>query len=263
MSTLDELKKQASDVTLRNQVAVSDKSSDEEQWRKLAPVMKFLKDHFTELASSLNVLEKDTLVDFQINDAVSLKRLKGQNYKITHPSADKERDFIFEFENVGEHPSYALLPTGPGVNNFKSTLSDNQIKCTSTSVNNNKSTKFEIKSLVKTRYRVTANPAKENISLTISNYNNIWAQTNYFKKTEITTVLMDELTRHVMREPSKYDAMVGNVISDEMRKKLRNKLKAEQRKQNTGSGKSQVKPAKKKKKIAKEKTLFGKLFGKK
>ncbi len=263
MSTLEELKKQASEATLRNQVAGSSKTSDEEQWRKLAPVMKFLKDHFTELAATLNVLEKDTLVDFEINDALSLKRLKGQNYKITNPSADKEKDFVFEFENVGEHPSYTLIPAGPAAAAFKNTLSDNQIQCASTPVDKNKSIKFEIKPLVRTRYRVTADLAKENISLTISNYNTIWSQTNYFKKTEITTVLMDELTRHVMREPNKYNEMVGNVISEEMRAKLRAKLKAEQTSQKAGSGQGQVKKVKVKKKAKKEKTIFGKLFKKK
>jgi hypothetical protein len=263
MSTLEELKKQASDVTQRNQVAAKGSATDEQQWHKLAAVMKFLKDHFTELAETLNVLEQDTLVDFEINDAVSLKRLKGQNYKITHPGENKERDFIFEFENSAEHPAYCLLPAGPAAAAFKSTLSDNQIQCSTTPVDGNKSIKFEIKPLVRTKYRFTANPEKENVSLTITNYNNIWSQTNYFKKTEVTTVLMDELTHHVMRKPNKYNEMVGNVISEEMRTKLRAKLKAEQTSQKAKAGQSKAQPAKVQQQAKKEKTLFGKIFKKK
>ena len=86
---------------------------------------------------------------------------------------------------------------------------------------------FEIKSTVRTKYRFTAEPAKDTISLTISNYDNIWSQTNYFKKIGITAQLMDELTHHVMREPNKYNELVGNIISDEARTKLRAKLKAD------------------------------------
>jgi len=260
MSTLDELKKQASEATLRNQVVTSSKPDEAQQWHKLAPVMKYLQDHFTELANTLNVLDKDTLVDFEISDHLMLKGLKGQNYKITHPGKDKDREFVFEFENSGEHPGYCLLPAGPVAAAFKKTLVDNQISCSTTPVDNNKSIKFEIKPLVRSKYLFTAHLDKENISLSISNYSNIWSQVNYFKKTEITTELMDELTRHVMREPNKYNAMVGNVISDEMRAKLQAKLKAEQKAQKR---KSRPQTAKTKPKASKEKTLFGKIFKKK
>ena len=110
MSTLDELKKQAAEATQRNQVATPAPggATEEQQWRKLAPVMKYLQDHFTELANTLNVLEKVILVDFEINDSVTLKSLKAQNYKITHPTADKEKDFVFELEPVGFLRGYFL-----------------------------------------------------------------------------------------------------------------------------------------------------------
>ena len=100
MSTLEELKRQASEATQRNQVANAAAPDEQQQWRKLAPVMKYLKSHFTELANTLNVLEKDILVDFAINDAVTLKRVKAQNYKVTHPSADKEKILFLHKNNV-------------------------------------------------------------------------------------------------------------------------------------------------------------------
>ena len=262
MSTLDELKKQASEATQRNIVAKTAVTNDEQQWRMLAPVMKYLKDHFTELANSLNVLEKETLVDFKINDSVTLKRIKAQNFKVTHPSADKEKDFVFEFENYGEHPTYCLVPVGTAATTFKGTLVENQIHCVTTPVEGNKSVKFEIKSLVRTKYRFTADTGKENISLTITNYDNIWAQTNYFKKNEITAELMDELTNHVMREPNKYNEMVGNVISEEARTKLREKLQADITAKKAQTAKNEGNAAKQQH-GKKEKTLFGKLFKKK
>ena len=227
MSTLEELKEQASEATQRNIVAKAGGATGEQQWRQLAPVMKYLKDHFTELANALNVLDKGTLVDFKINDSVTLKRLKSQNYKITHPTADKEKDFIFEFENKGEHPSYCLTPVGTAAATFKRFLNDNQIKCVTTPVEGNKSVKFEIKSLVHTKYRFTVDLEKESIGLTISNFSNVWSQTNYLKINEITTDLMDELTHHVMREPNKFNEMVGNTISDEARTELREKLQSD------------------------------------
>lgn len=262
MSTLDELKKQASEATLRNQVATNTVGGDEQKWRKLAPIMKYLKDHFTELANTLNVLEKDIVVDFQINDAVKLKRLKARSYKITHPNPDKEKDFVFEFENYAEHPAYALLPVGSAAANFKNILTDNQIQCVMTPVEGNKSVKFEIKSLVKTRYRFTASLDKDCISLTISNYNNIWSQTNYLKKGEISAELMDELTHHVMREANKYNEMVGNTISEEARTKLREKLQADLAAKKAAAAKAAASEAKQKTQ-KKETTLLGKFFKKK
>ncbi len=152
------------------------------------------------------------------------------------------------------------MPAGPAAAAFKKTMADNQISCSTTPVDGNKSIKFEIKPLVRSKYLFTAHPDEEKISVRISNYSNIWSQINYFKKTEITTELMDELTRHVMREANKYNAMVGNVISDEMRAKLKEKLEAEKKAQ---ARKSRPQPAKAKPKANKEKTLFGRIFKKK
>ena len=268
MSTLEELKKQASEVTQRGQVAAankagSDQPSEEEKWRKLSPVMKFLQDHFVELAETLNVLNKEIMVDFEINDSVTLKNLKGQKYKITHPGKDqdKEKQFVFEFENVGENPTYCVLPTGPVATSFKKLLIDNQAQCSTTSVENNKSVKFEIKALLRTRYLFSADLEKECINLKISNYSSFWSQLNAFKKSEITTDLMDELTRHVMREPNKYNEMVGNVISEDMRTQIREKLKAEQTAQQRQAEANQIAQAKKES-GKKEKTIFGRLFKK-
>ena len=60
MSTLEQLKKQASEATLRNQVETTTEppADTETQWRKLAPVMNYLQNHFNELAGSLNILAK-------------------------------------------------------------------------------------------------------------------------------------------------------------------------------------------------------------
>ncbi len=261
MSTLEELKKQASEATQRNQVAAPVQVTEEEKWRKLAPVMKFLKDHFIELAETLNVLKKDILVNFEINDVVSLNTLKGQNYKITHPTDEKEKQFVFEFENVAEHPTYHLLPAGAAGSTLKRLLIENQIHCSTTPADGNKSIKFEIKPLVRTKYLFSTDLDKEVINLTISNYSNIWSQVNNFKKTEITTVLMDELTLHVMREANKYNEMVGNVISEDMRTQIREKLKAEQTSQELQAEKNQIAEAKAQS-GKKEKTIFGKLFKK-
>jgi hypothetical protein len=264
MSTLEELKKQASEVTQRSQVAATstaDKTTDEDKWRKLAPVMKFLKDHFTELAETLNVLKRQSLVDFEINDKVILKNLSGQNYKITYPGQEKEKQFVFEFENFSELPTYCLLPAGAAAVAFKKLVTDQQIQCVTTPVDGNKSIKFELKSKVKTKYLFTADLVKDGINLSITNYSNIWTQVNFFKKNEITTNLMDELTRHVMREPNKYNEMVGNVISEDLRTQIREKLQAEKTAQQALAEKDQIEEAKKQS-GKKEKTLFGKLFKK-
>lgn len=265
MSTLDDLKKQASDVTQRNQVVTPAPSgaTEKEHWRNLAPVMKYLQDHFTELANTLNVLEKATLVDFKINESVTLKGLKGENYKITHPIEDKEKDFILEFENIGEHPTYASVPVGSPATTFKNTLNNNQIKCVTTPLDKTKSIRFEIKPRVRTKYQFTADLEKGNISLTITNYSNLWAQTNYFKKNDISSELMDELTKHVLREPNKYDEMVGNVISEEERTMIRENLKANITAKNAQAAKNETQATKTQQPAKKEKSLLGKFFKKK
>ena len=96
MSTLEELKKQASEVTQRKQVAAAapDKVTDEEKWRKLAPVMKFLKDHFIELAETLNVLDKETLVDFEI------KEISRNNSRVEMQLNHASKKYIFKFNNL-------------------------------------------------------------------------------------------------------------------------------------------------------------------
>ena len=260
MSTLEQLKKQASEATLQNKVVTSTETpaDTDTQWRKLAPVMKYLQNHFNELAGSLNVLAKGIPVDFKISDSVILRGLKGRNYKITHPSADKEKAFVFEFENTGDNPGFASIPVGSPTTVFKDTLNKNQIKFSANSVDA-KSTKFEIQPLVRTKYQFIADVEKECISLTITNYKDLWARTNHFKKNGITTELMDELTKHVLREPNKYDEMVGNVISESERTLIRERLKEITATQ-LGADKAPVTPPQETAK--QEKSLFGKLFGK-
>jgi hypothetical protein len=268
MSTLDKLKQEASEITQPNQTPAtsapaSQEPTEQEKWRKLKPVMKYLQDHFTELAETLNVLEKDILVDFKLSDTVTIKKLKGQKYKITHPGEDKEKQFAFEFENVGENPAYCLQPEGPIAIAFKKILADNQIQCSTSPVQGKKSYKFSIKPQIKTKYIFTADLNKDSISLTIKNHNTIWSQVNSFTKNDITAKLMDELTHHVMREPNTYNEMIGNVISEETRTKLREKLNAEKSDQEKLAEQNQINEAKAQQKSAKESTLFGKLFKKK
>ena len=123
-------------------------------------------------------------------------------------------------------------------------LGDNQIQCSTLAVEGDKAIKFTIKPLIRTKYLFEAEIDKESISLTISNYSNIWSQVNSFKKTEITTKLMDELTLHVMREPNTYNEMLGNVISEDARTKLREKLKAQQPAQQVQAEQNQINEAK-------------------
>ena len=70
---------------------------------------------------------------------------------------------------------------------------------------------------------------------------------------------MDELTKHVLREPNKYDEMVGNVISESERTLIRERLKEITATQ-LGADKAPVTPPQETAK--QEKSLFGKLFGK-
>jgi hypothetical protein len=258
MSTLDDLKKQADEITQRTQTRTDPAGSPEEHWRKLAPVMRYLQGHFQELVNTLNVLDKKAVIDFRITDSVLLKGLKAKNFKITHPSADKEKEFVFEFENTGEHPCYANIQAGTPAAKFKDTLINNQISFVTTSLDKIKAVKFEIKPLVRTKYRFTANLEKELIILSISNYSDLWTKTNNFKKHDITSELIDELTRHVLREPNKYDELVGNAVSDEERTKIRENLKTRLNAQ-TAAGDAAIQPKQPEKK---EKTLIGKLFRK-
>jgi hypothetical protein len=72
------------------------------------------------------------------------------------------------------------VPVGGAATAFKGLLTENQMQCVTTPVEGNKSVKFEVKSNVRTKYRITTEPAKNTISITISNYDNIWSQVNYF-----------------------------------------------------------------------------------
>ena len=57
--------------------------------------------------------------------------------------------------------------------------------------------------------------------------------------------------------------MVGNVISEDMRTKIRENLKAEQTAQQIEDERNQINEAKAQQAATKEKTIFGKLFKKK
>ena len=260
MSTLEELKKQALDATQQNRIQQPGSEDDlREKWRKLSPVMKYLHDHFKELADSLNVLGKEIPIDFKINNSVILRGLKAQNYRITHPSEDKEKEFIFEFENAGEIPTYTNILNGSPATKFKESMDKYRVKYTAKRSDDNKSIKFEIKPLVRTTYLFSADVENETINLTISNYNEMYGRTNKFKRKEITTALMDELTKHVLRNANKYDEMVGNVASEEVRTQIREKLKTQLNAQASTTQEITPQPQQP---ANKEKSLIGKLFKK-
>ncbi len=80
---------------------------------------------------------------------------------------------------------------------------------------------------MRSRYHFSADIDNEQIALQIINYKSLWRQKNRFSTAQITQALLDALTRHVMREEDDYNAIIGNVLSDDARTEIREKLKKE------------------------------------
>ena len=225
MALLDDLKKEAENTKIgaRSESSAGDAGQHEENWKKLRPVLAYLKHHFQELAETLNVLESENLFEFELDRNVKLRQLKSQNFKITAPKDNEERAFNFEFENIGEIPTNYQTHNGDEAARLKTLFKANNIAFTAKSDNKNRDI-LQIKPKTKTTFQFVADVENNNIKFSSINYDRIWTQTNYFTKEKITEELMDEMTKFAMRQPSRLNELTGNVVSDDLKTKLREQL---------------------------------------
>lgn len=228
MSLLDDLKKQAEDTKIGARPGSDSGDKDttkklEENWRKLRPVFAYLKHHFTELAETLNVLESETLFEFELDRNIKLRQLKSQNFKITAPKDNEEREFNFEFENVGEIPTNYKTHNPDETARLKSLFKNNGINFAQKPDNKNQDI-FQIKPKTKTTFQFVADVENNNIKFSSINYERLWTQVNYYTKEKITQELMDEMTKFAMRQPNRLNELSGNVVSDDVKTKLRAQL---------------------------------------
>jgi len=227
MSTLEELKKQAEQRRQQEQQqAHSSAASAQQKWARLEPVMQRLDQHFKDLAETLNFLDKDLTVDFRINADITLVNLKAKNFQIIHPRHENHYlELIFQFENTGTSAQRFKVPKGPLVPKLEDTLTGNGIRHSKAAIMDGQVFRFTIRPFVRSKYHFIADIDREEIVLNIINYKSLWKQKNRFSTAQITQELLDALTRHAMREEEDYNRLIGNVLSDDARIEIREKLK--------------------------------------
>lgn len=250
MSLLDDLKKQAEDTKIgaRSGAGADEETArrHEENWRKLRPVLAYLKHHFTELAETLNVLDSETFFEFELDNNVKLRQLKSENFKIVKPKDNEERAFHFEFDNVGEFPTNYQTRNPDESERLKASFRASGITFILKPGDKNRDI-LQIKPKTKTSFQFVADVDKNQIKFTSVNYDRIWSQVIYFTKEKVTDELMDEMTKFAMRQENRLSELSGNVVSEDVKTKLREQLIREGTISQKPIEKKAEKPAEKKK----------------
>ena len=224
MSLLDDLKKKAQEKSaLQTQDLSQTLQQHELNWHKMAPKLFIAMNYFKEMADTLNVLEPEDLCQFNLTKNFALKNLRKRNFRILKDRDGTGRTFSFRYDLIGSEEHRAAVNGQALVDKLRNMLNEEQIKFhevpeTVTRV------EFVIKPKVTTSFNYVADVKNGMVNLTIKNYDGIMSQLIRYKPENLTDELLDETIKFILNQENRFLELSGFSISDDLRKKLQEKL---------------------------------------
>lgn len=230
MSLLDDLKKQAKEkANVEQGKGDTISQKHEESWRILAPKLQFIFDYMKELAENLNIVSSEGHSDYKLTKTIVFKKLKKQNFRLVK---DKDRDFKdsdmksfnFRYDLVGERNIPVIVSNMVEAEKIKGIMTQRMIKFTDKVENKNRII-ISVVPKISVKFAYTVDFGNSLILLKISNFDAAWDQTIRLSSDLITNNLMEETAKYILLQPNKLMEMTGNIVSDDMREKFREKLR--------------------------------------
>lgn len=225
MALLDDLKKQAQEKSL--QQAQGDSitlQKHDRNWHVLAPKIYLIFNYLKELAEHLNVVSPEECSDYSLTKAIIFRNLTKQEFRIVKGKDKLLRSFDFRYDLVGEKDIQVVINNLSEAEKIRHLLSEKTIRFVDTVENKNKIV-FQVKPRICVQFSYAADLENCMVILNIKNFDGVWDQTIRYSPDVITESLMDETAKYILLQPNKFMELSGNTVSDDIRNKLREKLK--------------------------------------
>ena len=225
MSLLDDLKKQAEEKAKSDQgQGKSGGNQHEKNWHVIAPKLHIIFNYLKELSRNLNIVTSDSPTNYQLTKTIVFKNLKKKDFRIVKDNNSEMKSFSFRYDLIGDRNIPVVVNNLPEAEKLKSLLNQRMIKFTDKVENKNRII-ISVVPKICVRFTYSADLANGMILLNISDFNSAWDQTIRLSPESVTENLMEETAKYILDQPSKLMEMTGNIISDDMREKLRERLK--------------------------------------
>ena len=225
MSLLDDLKKQAEEKAKTDQgQGKTGANQHEKSLHMLAPKLHIIFNYLNELSKNLNIVTSDSPTNYQLTKTVVFKNLKKKDFRVVKDKDGDLKTFSFRYDLVGERNIPIVVNNMPEAEKLKGLLNQRMIKFTDRVENRNRII-ISVVPKICVRFSYSADPDNGVILLKISDFSSAWDQTIRLTPDSITENLMEETAKYILDQPSKLMEMTGNIVSDDMREKLREKLK--------------------------------------
>lgn len=90
-------------------------------------------------------------------------------------------------------------------------------------------------SYIPVSFHFAADPVRRLVRLKVSNFVDLGATAYLLQPEWIKTPLLDELARYILRRPSRFSELTGNVVPEPIRTRLRSKIDETRRERATAS----------------------------
>ena len=221
MSLLDDLKKQAETKASRDSVQTKGAPGRAEQvWKSLEPKMKMIARYYKELGDNLNIVTPDTLCSYQLNKSVVFNNLKKADFRITAKKANDFRCISFRYDLIGERDIKVAINNDMQAEKIRNVLSERGFRFVD-KVESAKRIIFTIKPKITVLFEYSVDLENSLILLKIDNFDGAWTQLVRYQPEKVNEELLDETAKYILMKPNRFQQLSGNVVSEDMRAKLR------------------------------------------
>lgn len=223
MSLLDDLKKEAEAKAREGGGKADEKQNTERNWHILAPKMHVIFNYYKELAKNLNMLKPDDRRSYQLTKTVTFNQLKMENFRLTKNSEGDLRSFSFRYDLTGERDIRFTMNGQPHIEKIRHILSERGFFFREIPDSNTRSN-FIITPRFTVTFKYLVDLENCLILLQMDNVEGTWSQMVRYEPSAVTEELLDETAKYILAKPNRFREMSGNVVSEDMREKLRARL---------------------------------------
>lgn len=224
MSLLDDLKQQAKNKNEKSsEVEKKSLQQNEQNWHILAPKFHAIYNYYKELAENLNVLSPEDRTSYQLSKTIIFNNLKKQEFRVAKTDPQSMRVFAFRYDLVGDRDIQVTVNNLPMAEKMRNMLSERGFRFVDKMESQNKIV-FTINPKITVSFEYSTDLVNCLAVLKIDNFDGAWSQMVRYSPAAINEELLDETARYILGKPNKFRELSGNVVSEDIREKLRAKL---------------------------------------
>ncbi|HKK15166.1 MAG TPA: hypothetical protein VJ981_00555 [Gammaproteobacteria bacterium] len=223
MSLLDDLKKEAQAKAQEAKNDSSVQQNTERNWHLLAPKMHVIFKYYKELVENLKLLKPDDFRSYQLTKTITFKNLKMDGFRLAKNNEGDLRSFSFRYDLVGDRDIRITFNDLPHIEKTRSILAERGFFFREITETGNRSV-FVINPKFTVTFKYMVDLENCLILLKIDNFEGAWSQMVRYSPASINEELLDETAKYILAKPNRFQELSGNVVSEDMRAKLRARL---------------------------------------